>query len=363
MTRVLHIITSLVSGGAERFLVDLCIASSSEDIEYHVISLHDQGDLGGELIDAGISLTALHLSKSPTSLLRANRAVKKYVGDHDIHVIHAHLFHSLLCIISCRWAHRSVKVFFSSHSPEVGGTAREILLAYLKRYRDADITLAEDQRRFFHKDDSIVIHNTVDYQSIYETASVQRKEEIFTFIHVGRLSIEKNQQDLISQFALFHLHCPEAQLWIVGEGPMRENLEAQIKGHGLQKAITLFGRRSDVYELLGRAHAFVLSSLYEGAPLSVLEAAAAHLPVISTKVGIVPDIFSDNKGLLVENTSRIAEKMHDIFDNYQDHMSGAKRLYEFLISHMSYESMIEKYEDAYRSGMVAARASQSKEDI
>jgi len=359
--RVVHIITSLISGGAERFLVDLCKSSTSDDIEHHVISLHDEGDLGPELVEIGIPLTSLRLSKSPSALISANRKVEKYISEFNIDVVHAHLFHALLCVISSRWQHRSVQIFFSSHSPEVGGTMREVTLSFLKRYRDIDIILTEDQKRHYHKRTHIVIHNTVDYEAIHDISSKQRKVADFTFIHVGRLSLEKNQAALIAQFAKAHKVLPQTRLWIVGDGPQRSTLISLIDELGLQSVVTLYGRRSDVYELLGQAHAFVLSSHYEGAPLSVLEAAAAKLPIISTAVGIVPHILSEDRGEILENIDGMKESMVAVANHYADYMLRAQKLYSYLTSVMSYEAMLFQYENAYRQAVAASRSSQSKE--
>ena len=88
---------------------------------------------------------------------------------------------------------------------------------------------------------------------------------------------------------------------IVGEGPDRPRLEEEIEALGLSGRVRLAGERRDVPELLAAADVFVLPSASEGLPVSVLEAMAAGLPVIASRVGGVPEQVSDGEtGLLVE---------------------------------------------------------------
>ena len=87
---------------------------------------------------------------------------------------------------------------------------------------------------------------------------------------------------------------------IVGDGPERARLEAEIRRLGLEGAVVLAGDRDDVAAMLARADVFVLSSTSEGLPLSILEAMAAGLPVVASSVGGVPEAVEDGEtGLLV----------------------------------------------------------------
>jgi glycosyltransferase involved in cell wall biosynthesis len=87
---------------------------------------------------------------------------------------------------------------------------------------------------------------------------------------------------------------------IVGEGPDRPALEAEIERLGIGDRVRLLGERRDVPELLGAADVFVLSSRSEGLPVSVLEAMVAGLPVVASRVGGVGELVEDEEtGLLV----------------------------------------------------------------
>jgi glycosyltransferase involved in cell wall biosynthesis len=118
-------------------------------------------------------------------------------------------------------------------------------------------------------------------------------------VSVGRLAAPKDFRTLVRALALLPRGAAEAL--IVGDGPDRAQLEAEIARLGLAEQVLLAGERRDVPELLARADLFVLSSRSEGLPVSVLEAMAAGLPVIASSVGGLPELVADGEtGMLVE---------------------------------------------------------------
>ncbi len=121
-----------------------------------------------------------------------------------------------------------------------------------------------------------VIYNPVDTGC---KCSNCRKNEKFTFINVGRFYAQKNHKLLIEAFKKANL---DAQLWLIGEGPLKGELQALVSNLGLKGKVKFLGNQRDVFSFLCKSHCFVLSSTYEGLPNSVLEALSCGLPVIST---------------------------------------------------------------------------------
>ncbi|MEM4283847.1 MAG: glycosyltransferase family 4 protein [Candidatus Caldarchaeum sp.] len=115
---------------------------------------------------------------------------------------------------------------------------------------------------------------------------------------VGRLAPPKDFETLITAWE--GLNAPGWQLWIVGEGPLRLRLEELIHAKGLDERIKFLGERRDVPDILKASDIFVLTSRWEGMPLTLIEAMLAGLPVIATRVGGVPELVEDGvTGLLV----------------------------------------------------------------
>lgn len=134
----------------------------------------------------------------------------------------------------------------------------------------------------------VVIPNAVDVPSMPQAAHDGSPPTIVT---VGRLVLPKDFWTLGEAFRL--LEPGSFRALVVGDGPQ----EKYVKGID---GVELLGERDDVPELLAHADVFVLSSLSEGMPISVLEAMAAGLPVVATAVGGVPEVVVDGEtGLLV----------------------------------------------------------------
>jgi len=112
-------------------------------------------------------------------------------------------------------------------------------------------------------------------------ASAAAKRTSFQLVNVGRLVKEKRQEHLIVAFAGLANDFPDWKLMIVGEGPQRPQLEAEIRNRGLQDRVSLPGAVENTAEILSQSDLFVFSSLFEGFPNALAEAMACGLPAIS----------------------------------------------------------------------------------
>jgi glycosyltransferase involved in cell wall biosynthesis len=116
-----------------------------------------------------------------------------------------------------------------------------------------------------------------------------------TIINVARLHGQKDHDTLLESFRLVRSVWPRAMLWIAGTGPEEKRLR-QTAGEG----VLFLGHRTDIRHLLRRSDLFVLSSIWEGQPLAMLEAMVEAVPVVATRVGGVPEIVQSGvNGLLV----------------------------------------------------------------
>ena len=121
---------------------------------------------------------------------------------------------------------------------------------------------------------------------------IPKPKDSFVFVHVARLNPVKDQQTLLKAFSIAAQSMGSSvYLWIVGGGESEEQLRRQAKDLGIAKEVIFWGQRQNAADYLMAADAFVLSSLSEGLPVSVLEAMASELPVIVTDVGGAPEII------------------------------------------------------------------------
>lgn len=134
------------------------------------------------------------------------------------------------------------------------------------------------------------------------------KRRIYSkFISVGRLSPEKNQTLLIKAFALVAKKNQKARLTIVGDGKLKTHLCELVSQLKLDDRVTFYGwaKPDELKKLLAAHHAFVLSSNYEGLAAVLIEAAAAGLPLISTRVGAAESLFLADRSALLTKTHSV----------------------------------------------------------
>ena len=141
-----------------------------------------------------------------------------------------------------------------------------------------------------------VIRNCVSPVSECGTQSPIERTGRPIVLTVARLDEQKGHRYLLEAAA----QVPEAQFVLAGDGPLRASLEAQARSLGVEDRVKFLGYRSDIADLLADCDMFVLPSLYEGLPLSILEAMSAGKPVIATHIGGTDEaVIAGETGLLV----------------------------------------------------------------
>ncbi|HVX50610.1 MAG TPA: glycosyltransferase [Chitinophagaceae bacterium] len=121
------------------------------------------------------------------------------------------------------------------------------------------------------------------------------------FIHVGGFTYEKNHEELISIFEGIVKSIPSANLYLVGDGPLRKNIENIIFKKGLSNKVKMFGFQKNVLPLISEADVLLLPSIIEGLPAVILEAFFCRTPVVAYNVGGISEIvISDETGYLIE---------------------------------------------------------------
>jgi glycosyltransferase involved in cell wall biosynthesis len=170
------------------------------------------------------------------------------------------------------------------------------------------------------------------------------------FVCVARIAPQKNHALLLKAFAQGPASDPNAHLVLVGEGALREQLEQQAKNLGLAGQAHFLGLRADIPDVLGAMDVFVLSSDYEGNPLSVMEAMASGLPTVSTAVGGVPDLFESGKeGLMVQpgDVQGLSNAMATLLRNREARQSMGMAAARRARKNYDVSRMVQAYEELY----------------
>jgi len=168
-------------------------------------------------------------------------------------------------------------------------------------------------------------------------------------IHVARLDPLKDHLSAIKAFELLK-ETPGIKLLIVGEGPERNNIQAEISKLGLQTRVSMLGLRDDIPDLLNAADACLLTSRSEGIPLTLAEAMATQLPVVATNVGGVPEIVKDREtGFLCDagDTESLASSISKLCSSPEQRAAFGQAGRKRIIEHFNADAMHTQYQSKY----------------
>lgn len=315
---ICHVLHSLNTGGAE---VLACEFGRRHRDKYDVIyvCLDEPGNLAAVLESEGFKVFVL--DRKPGFDYGLTKRFSKLLKGQRVALVHAHqyapFFYSsiargLLC--------KRPPILFTEHGrafPDVRRPKRCLANRFLLKSYDRIVAVGEQVKRALVSNEDLpasrieVIYNGVDV-SRYMAACTKperkalREElgvggETQVVIQVARLNALKDHHTALEAMAQVIRRIPKTEFWIVGEGEERSGIEADILRLGLVDKVRMLGNRSDVNVLMRVADVFLLTSVSEGIPLTVIEAMFSGLPCVCTNVGGLPEIIEhERNGLLAE---------------------------------------------------------------
>lgn len=283
MQHLLYLIDSLSLGGAETIVVNTLnyIKKTHIDIEISIITtVSANGYLSDKLYE---SVNYQHIDCRNFNFYKGVLSIRKYTAEKNVTLIHSHLFHSI--IVGRLVKKRDIKLFETFHNLEYNKDAvyfswwRVQLDRLTYKKESFSIYVSDDVKQSIEK---IRKHNTrfmvlnnfagEEFQFNYQPTSNNNLK----LIAVGNLKRDKNFIYALETFA--NLKSCSVSLDIYGEGPLRDELEDFIKLNNIK--VRLMGRHQMNSDILTTYDAFLMTSLNEGMPISLLEAMNVGLPCI-----------------------------------------------------------------------------------
>ena len=323
--RVLHVLANLGAGGAERMAVHIVLGLDPRRFEPAVVAYSGRfgSDLEQHLDHAGVK--TWFLGKGPgfewRTYYRLHRVFKEFCPD----IVHTHVhvmryaFPSLVYFKPRLMVHTVHNIAGREIEPRARWLQR---LAYRRGVVPVAVAreVAASLERLYGIGNCRVVWNCVPtdlYASPQAPREVWRAKQGFSegdvlFVCVARFAAQKNHALLINAFAKGPASDRRAHLVLAGHGILRAQLQERVNRLGLTSRVHFLGLRRDIPDVLGAADIFALSSDYEGNPLSVIEAMAAGLPIVSTAVGGVPELLQNAKqGFIVQagHAEQLSEAM------------------------------------------------------
>ncbi len=197
------------------------------------------------------------------------------------------------------------------------GFGRKFLIPLLKK---ADFitapgrTFKEELIEHGFRDEKVrVLPHSIDLEK-YPVSD--NKAPCYTCIYIGRLIRLKRVDRIIKAFSMAAKTCPQAKLCIVGEGPLRKELEEYTESLGLGESVSFMGYQQNIYRYLSDSRSLIIASEHEGFPLTIIEAMCTGVIPVSTPVGSVPEHINHlENGILYENEEELSRWIVEIQKN------------------------------------------------
>lgn len=341
--KVLHLITGLNVGGAEKVVFDLSLKMTKEKFETFVIGISSLNFLEEKFKEEGVNVQVLNVERDLKSFFKGFINLLDIIKRNDIKIIHAHMTHALVMAVLVKLTKSNIKIIFTSHSSYVGSSFREKFIFLSKYFRSADIVFSSAMKKKMYKKNAYVIPNGIDTEKYKLNL---KKNDVFTFLAIGRLEDVKNHRILIDAAKELSKEF-DFQIHIVGEGVLKEEIIAEIGKYKLENYVKLLGYRSDINVVCNQSHVFVLPSLWEGLPISLIEAGASSLPSIVTPVGSIPDLIDEKTGYLASLNDFVNE-MRNVYYNYEEAIFKGLALQKKIESEYDLTEVFSKHLKIYK---------------
>jgi len=312
---VMQLIASLDRGGAERVVVDLACHLDRDKYRTVVVYLEGDGELEVELQDADIEV--IRLPDRAKTDPRTCIALYQLMRRRRIEILHSHIPRPGFWGLSSAYFAKTPVRVYTEHNVQMYQFPLQQLYPAIVRFATDIICVSDRVRKSLHArypkmgHKLVTIRNGIRADRMVQARGRSRVREEFGFQHeaavicnVANLREAKAHDQLLKAFARARQALPGPKLLIVGTGHLEQRLRALADRLGISADVAFAGRRSDIPDLLVASDLFVLSSIREGLPITILEAMASGLPVVTTDVGGCAEAVQDGTtGLVVPPNS------------------------------------------------------------
>ena len=322
--RVLHLITRLPIGGAERMLLGVLRNLDAARFDSVVCCIQDRGELADEVESLGIPVHALGLMERGGFDRRVVPALRRLIHEHNVELVHSHLYHANLYGRLAAWR-EGIPIIASVHNTYTRRKWHRHLINRLLarctfRITAGSVDVERDILGHDHVAPEKVVRlpNCIDLERVTTSLSPEAAKQQLGFgpadlviATVGRMEEQKGHSFLLDAFARLRqmpqLDGMQLRLLVVGDGRLKLATEQHAAYLGIDHACRFPGSIKDLADVYRAIDVFVMPSLWEGLSLAMLEAMAAGLPMIATDVGGARDVLGDGlRGILVPAGDAVA---------------------------------------------------------
>lgn len=294
MIRILHCVVKLDRGGAETLIMNIYRNVDREKVQFDFLTSLD-GEYEQEIADLGGRVYKLPFIDKIGPFAYANNLCDFFKAHPEYKIVHSHMDKfSGMVMKQATKMNVPVRISHSHSTQNEGG----LLIQLVKNYYGKMVTKyathlfacskkASDWMFGNAHDKALIINNGVDLQ-VFKCED-KRNNDFFTIGSIARFSTPKNHDFLIDIFNEVYKVNKSARLVLVGEGTLKKQIEGKVSELNLGSVVSFLGSRNDIADILSTFDVFVLPSLFEGVPVSLIEAQAMGVPCIAS-ANITKDI-------------------------------------------------------------------------
>ncbi len=365
--KILHLISSSSLFGAERVVIELSKSLKNTYDCHPIVGIIKNAY--NPHIEVAEEAKANHIDSVIFPCrgqfdLKLISLIRKYIKNNKIDIIHCHGYKSnFYGLLSAK---NKLPLVTTNHNWLTHHWRLKIycfLDGLWIRYFDRIVAVSDDIKKDMLRyripeKKIIVIDNGIDIERFSSEISTENIKEEFgingnikVIGTIGSLKIEKGHIYLLKGAKEIIKKYKDIKFFIIGDGPLRKQLEDEAKNLGIEKNVIFTGLRNDVPELLSIMDVFVLPSIKEGLPMVLLEAMAAKKPVVATRVGAVPKVIeNDENGILIgpKDVSGLEKAIITLINNKEKAHDLAFKGYTKVKKYFSSENMCRRYLNLYQ---------------
>lgn len=299
--RVLHILQRMEAGGTQALLMNIYRKIDRTKVQFDFLVVYKEK----QFYDDEIEKMGGHVYKLS---FREDLNLPKFQKDlagffaqhHEYKIVHCHAYTiGYFCLKAAKKAGIPVRIAHSHSNAAVHDVKLPLKLIMQKLFTIYSTDLfacSEEAGKFAFKGKKFgIVQNAIDSQKFIADANIREKirkalrvESKFVVGHVGRMQPEKNHDFLIDVFAEIKKKKSDAELILVGTGPLEEKVKSKVAEKGLSDCVHFLGNRKDMNRIYQAMDVFVFPSLFEGLGIVAIEAQAAGVPIVCSE-GLPPE--------------------------------------------------------------------------
>ncbi len=344
--KILHVVSSLAVGGAEKFVKNLSSAQHKQGHQVSILSFGKESDAFLKLIEA-MNIKVITIQE-PNILKRFFYLIGIILKYPNIHIHSPGVIRTFLPLSPILLFRNIIYTIHGEVDPHLPllKLSHQVGRLYINHITavSGDSAVSVSERYSWNPKNILVVKNGIPKRT--KTPAVKEKKHT-AFGMVCRLIPLKQIEIAID--AMENFTSSQFKLLIYGDGPERKNLEKYVSNRNLDSTVEFRGFELDEDKIFPNIDILLITSETEGLPMSMLEAMSYSIPVISTKVGAIPKVLLDSaSGILIDkNSSSLSEAMASLDSPEKLQMMGTNG-YTFVTDHYDIDDVSNTFESLYK---------------